>query len=153
MADHWDSDDDLLAELGDAVRTAQEVPARFVDVGKSAFLWRDIDAELAVLGYDSVDAAETAGTRAQVPSVRVLRFSGSELSIELEIGPDTLHGQIVPPQPGELDFAVRPRAGTGATVPVDEVGWFVIRPKPAGMIRLRLRPATGSALITDWTAL
>ncbi|VVJ24857.1 Uncharacterised protein [Amycolatopsis camponoti] len=153
VADFWSSDEELLAELGEALRTAEEVPRRFVDAGKSAFLWRDIDAEIATLSYDSATAAEAAGVRAEATPLRALTFSSREFTIELEVGPDALNGQVVPPQPAELDIEARPPGRTPATVPVDAVGWFVIRPKPAKRFRLRLRTKSGRTVVTDWAKL
>ncbi|MEU5262758.1 hypothetical protein [Amycolatopsis sp. NPDC021455] len=148
MADHWSSQEELLAELGEALRSAQEVPAGFVEAGKAAFSWRDLDAELATLSHDSA-AARPAGVRADAAPLRALTFSGRDFTIELEVGSGDLHGQVVPAQPGELD--VETREGTVLTVPVDEVGWFVVRPKPAGRFRLRVRIRSGHIVLTDWT--
>jgi hypothetical protein len=150
MADHWRGEEELLAELGEALRSAQEVPARFVEAGKAAFSWRDLDAELATLSYDSVTAERSTGVRAGSAPLRALTFSGRDFTIELEVGSGDLHGQVVPAQPGELD--VETRDGTVMTVPVDDVGWFVVRPKPVGRFRLRLRVGTGHIVLTDWTA-
>jgi hypothetical protein len=45
--------------------------------------------------------------------------------------------------------------GGGATtaVPVDEDGWFAIRPKPAGAFRLLFRGADGHVVLTEWATL
>ena len=48
----WD-DDRLLAALGQALKAREAVPSWFIETGKSAFAWHDIDAELAQLTYDS----------------------------------------------------------------------------------------------------
>jgi hypothetical protein len=153
VADFWSSEEELLAELREALQSAREVPERFVNAGKSAFLWHDINAELATLSYDSATAVETAGLRAGAAPLRALTFSGPAFTIEIEVGPDALHGQVVPPQPAELDIETRPPGGTPATVPVDAVGWFVIRPRPTKRFRLRLRTESGHAVITDWATL
>ena len=55
MSQHWWMDDDqLLAALGEALRSERGVPAEFIAMGKAAFAWYGIDAELAALTYDSV---------------------------------------------------------------------------------------------------
>ena len=46
-------DDELLAALGEAIRAREEVPEWFVETGKNAYAWHNIDAELAQLTYDS----------------------------------------------------------------------------------------------------
>lgn len=139
--DEW-----LLAELGHAVRAGQEVPAGFVAAGKAAFAWRNVDAELATLTGTAL-----VGTRAEPASLRSLSFVARELSIEVEVTAGTLLGQIVPPQPGEIQL--HNRDGSTQAVAVDEVGWFVIRPVPDAMFRLHVRTADGSAVITEWVTL
>ena len=144
-------DDRLLAELGEAVRAASEVPASFIATGKAAFAWRNVDAELAALSYDSAtSAAELAGTRADRATLRTLTFVASLLTIELEVTPDALLGQVVPPQPGEIE--VQARDGQRRTTSVDEVGWFTFRPGPAGLCRMLLRTGSGDTVLTEWVA-
>jgi hypothetical protein len=150
----WNDDEWLIAELGAAIRDG-DVPESFVRAGKAAFAWRTVDAELAELRYDSwLPSPEPAGLRSatsgrrDVPEPRALSFAGRELSIEVEIHPDALRGQLVPAQPGTV--LVRDDSGPTADVAVDDVGWFVIEPVPAGRFRLHVRTAAGAALITDW---
>ena len=144
-------DDQLLAELGVAMRGAAAVPDRFVALGKSAFAFRGVSAEIAALAEDSVGAA-SAGVRSSSESaaLRSLTFVASELSIEVEVTSDALVGQVVPPRAGEMEL-VGP-GGVIAVVAVDDVGWFAVRPAPTGPVRLELRTADGS-IRTEWTTL
>lgn len=59
-------DDRLVAALTEALREAEVVPPRFVDVGRAAFAWHNVDAELAELTYDSLlaDAVPAPAMRA-----------------------------------------------------------------------------------------
>ena len=112
MSSQWaDDDDDLVAALQEAFRAEQEVPREFIEVGQAAYTWRSIDAELAALTFDSATelAAAAAPVRSAEASPRFLTFSSAELTIELEIGPDGIIGQIVPPQPGRAE--ARPASG------------------------------------------
>jgi hypothetical protein len=148
----WSDDDRFTAELGAALRDA-EAPESFLRAGRAAFAWRTVDAELAELRLDSSLAEpEPAGLRGEpdAPGPRALSFAARELSIEVEIHPDAVRGQIVPGQPGTM--LVRGEDGPGGEVPVDEVGWFVIRPVPSGRFRLHVRTATGAAVLTEWIA-
>ena len=52
MRNDWD-DDRLLAALGQALKAREAVPSWFIETGKNAFAWHNIDAELAQLTYDS----------------------------------------------------------------------------------------------------
>jgi len=148
-----DADDELLTELGEAVRDAADVPARFIDAGKAAFAWRTVDEELAMLAYDSATVGADAAvvTRADPAALRALTFVSSELTVEVEVTPDALLGQLVPPQAGEVEL--RTRTGESHTAAVDAVGWFVLRPVPAEMFRLHVRPASGPEVLTAWVTL
>ncbi|WP_169953282.1 hypothetical protein [Microbispora sp. H11081] len=148
----WDDDDRLLDELGHAVREAR-VPESIVRAGKAAFAWRTVDAEPAEQRFDSLlQAPEPAGLRDEPrpegSGPRVLSFVAGELSVEAEIHPDAVRGQLVPAQPGAV--LVRDDDGPVREVPVDEVGWFVIEPVPARRFRLHVRTSAGAAVITGW---
>jgi hypothetical protein len=154
MASQWWSDDDqLFGALDDALRGARAVPRSFVEAGKAAYTWHDVDAELAALTYDSALDEEhvLAASRAEPAPLRALTFASAELTVEIEVTDDALLGQIVPPQPGELE--ARLADGQVTTAPVDELGCFVIRPIPSGSFRLHCRTAGGAAVLTDWLTL
>lgn len=144
------NDDQLLVELRDALRTAEEVPAGFIAAGKAAFAWRTVDAELAALAEELRADEAFAGTRTERAGVRALSFHASDISIELEVTSDALLGQLVPPRPGQVE--VQSQDGTRETATVDETGWFAIRPLPTAMFRLHLRTATDN-VITEWVTL
>jgi hypothetical protein len=85
MPDVWD-DEELLAALGEAVKARQAVPEWFVETGKNAYAWHNIDAELAQLTYDSdSDRGVAAAVRAEAASIRALMFTSARLSIALEV--------------------------------------------------------------------
>lgn len=149
----WDDDERLAADLAEAMRTERAVPPRFVAAAKAAFAWRTIDAELAAVTFDSArgSADALAGTRAERASVRTLTFASSGLTIDVELTADALLGQVVPARPGEVLLNVRD--GSTRTAPIDDLGWFVIKPRPSGTFRLSLRPATGESVVTEWITL
>src|SRR5215471_17098440 len=81
-------DEQLLAALGEAMRARQAVPEWFVEAGKNAYAWHNIDAELAQLTYDSdSDSARghVAAVRSETATIRALTFTSARLSIELEV--------------------------------------------------------------------
>ena len=101
MPDGWDHEE-LLAALGETVKARQAVPEWFVETGKNAYVWQNIDAELAQLTYDSDSAADrgvAAAVRSEAASIRALTFTSARLSIELEVASVSLVGQIIPPGP------------------------------------------------------
>ena len=144
------SDEQLLAELHEALNSVAQVPAEFVAVGKAAFAWRTVDAELAALAQEATDADALAGVRAERAAVRALSFLASDISIELEVTPDALLGQLVPARSGTIE--VQTQEGGRQAVNVDESGWFSIRPLPSTMFRLHLQTANDN-VITEWVRL
>ena len=144
VGDGWD-DEELLTALRRAIGARQAVPPEFVAAGQNAFAWRNIDAELAQLSYDS--ARDAALTRTEPASVRALTFTSAHLTIELEVTGDSLLGQLVPVQSAVIE--VQASAGAHVEVASDEIGCFSIRPVPAGPFRLRCR-AAGLDVLTGW---
>ena len=152
VAKGWDDDDTLLAALKQAVRARRDVPPEFVEAGKSAFAWHNIDAELAQLTYDSSRDSELAtSVRAESASIRALTFSSAHLTIELEVTQDALLGQVVPAQPATI--RVQPRSGAETSLEADEIGRFSVQPTPPGPFRLHCRTAPGVDAVTGWITL
>jgi hypothetical protein len=144
-------DEELLAALGEAIRAREEVPEWFVETGKNAYAWHNIDAELAQLTYDSdSDRDAVAAVRSETASIRALTFTSARLSIELEVGKGSLIGQIIPPRAGTLE--VHTTAGV-TTLPVDEIGSFAVEPIPASPFRLRFGTTDGIDVLTGWITL
>ena len=149
MLDGWDHEQ-LLAALGEAIRARQAVPDSFIDMGKGAYAWHNIDAELAQLTYDS-SREPAAGLRSETASIRALTFTSAHLSLELEVTGDSLVGQIIPLRSGTLE--IQTRAGATTTTPVDEIGCFAVEPIPDSPFRLRCRTADGTDVLTGWITL
>jgi hypothetical protein len=148
------SDDEISELLRKVAARLEPVPPELLDAAAEAFAWRDIDAELAELVFDSLaDATLVRGA----PGQRMISFASGELSLDVQVTATgdvrTVMGQIAPPQPGLVD--IRRPDGT-VTVEVDELGRFRSGPLPPGPVSLRLRPAgtaAGPAVVTDWVAL
>jgi hypothetical protein len=152
MPDGWD-DQELLAALGEAFRARENVPAWFVETGKNAYAWHNIDAELAQLTYDSsrdVGRGLAAAVRSEAASIRALTFTSAHLRLELEVTESSLLGQIIPPGAGVVE--VHTTAGV-ANLPVDEIGCFAVAPIPASPFRLRCRTEDGTDMLTGWITL
>jgi hypothetical protein len=141
-------DYELLAALHDAMKAREAVPASFVETGKNAYAWHNVDAELAQLTYDSEsDQRVPAMTRSETASIRALTFTSARLSIELEVSEDSLLGQVIPAQAGTLE--IQTMAGTSTTA-VDEIGIFAVEPIPRESFRLRCRTPDGVDVMTGW---
>jgi len=150
MPDGWD-DEELLGALDEAMRARQAVPEWFVETGRNAYAWHNIDAELAQLTYDSSrDYDVVAAVRSEAASIRALTFTSSRLSIELEVAESSLLGQIVPPRAGTLE--IHTTAGVTSS-PVDEIGCFAVDPTPTTPFRVRCRTEDGADVLTGWITL
>jgi hypothetical protein len=154
MTDGW-ADEELLAALGEAVKARSAVPEWFVETGKNAYAWHNIDAELAQLTYDSdsdsdADRGAAAAVRSEPASIRALTFTSAPLSIELEVTSDSLVGQLIPPRAGTLEVHT---TGGVTSSPVDEIGCFAVTPIPASPFRLRCRAEDGTDVLTGWITL
>jgi hypothetical protein len=150
VSDGWE-DEELMAALREAIRARQAVPDWFVETGKSAYTWHNIDAELAQLTYDSNRDRDLAGiTRSEAASIRALTFTSAHLSIELEVTAGSLLGQIIPPRGGTIE--VHTKDGV-TSFPADEIGCFSVAPIPAGPFRLRCRTTDGTDVLTGWITL
>jgi hypothetical protein len=146
MRDIWD-DEQLLAALREALEADEAVPPEFIELGKNAYAWHNIDAELAQLTYDSSREPDHAlSLRAEAASIRALTFTSAHLTIELEVSEDSVLGQVIPAQSGVIE--IQGREGTTASTEADEVGCFLIRPIPDSPFRLRFRTADGSDILT-----
>ena len=146
-----DDDDELLAALGAAIRAREEVPEWFVETGKNAYAWHNIDAELAQLTYDSSrDRDAVSAVRSETASIRALTFTSAQLSVELEVTTGSLVGQIIPPRAGTLE--VHTTAGVASSL-MDEIGCFAVTPIPNSPFRLRCRTEDGTDVLTGWITL
>jgi len=144
----WD-DDRLLVALRQALRAREAVPSWFIETGRSAFAWHNIDAELAQLTYDSnEDRLQATVMRSETASIRALTFTSAHLSVELEVTGNSLLGQLLPAREGELE--IHTRAGEISMTDVDEIGCFSVDPIPESPFRLRCHTADGTNVLTGW---
>jgi hypothetical protein len=146
-------EDERLTEALRAARRARlAVPAWFIAMGKSAFAWHDVDAELAQLTYDSVgDHREALAMRSEPASIRALTFTSAHVSLQFEVNGDSLLGEVIPAQAGVLE--IHTKAGPAATTEVNEIGCFEIAPIPPAPFRLRYHAPDGTDVTTSWIVL
>ena len=103
MQHDWDDDDRLMAGLSEAVRETAPLADVIADYGKGAYAWHTVERDLlrASLSFDSsLERTTERGSGSADP--RVLTFTAAPLSVELEVMPDQVVGQIIPPGAGEI---------------------------------------------------
>lgn len=150
-------DDELEEELRRLAARLEPVPPELLDAAAQVFSWRDVDAEIAELVFDSLLDPDEAALVRGAPERRLLSFAGGGVTVDVEVTRTTaarvVTGQIAPPQRGIVD--IRRRQET-VTVEADDMGRFQSGPLPPGPVSLRLRPAGEAppfAVVTDWVAL
>jgi hypothetical protein len=145
----WNDDELLIAALRAALASADEVPPAFLEAGKAAFAWRTIDAELAALTYDSAqEPLDALAIRSESAILRSLTFASDGWTIEIELTPDAVLGQLDPPEVGTV--TARGDRGALVSADVDELGFFVLGPPPAVPYRLVCRTRSGTTILTGW---
>lgn len=146
----WTDDDELLADLAQAMRPVTAHVEAVARLGRGALAWLTVDDDLrlAALRFDS-SLEPVSGLRDGEAAPRVLVFSAEPLSIELELLSDRTAGQIRPPGAGQV--TVERPDGDMLPVDVDDTGFFVLSPLAGATVRIRCETAWGK-LITDWFA-
>ncbi|MEV6494226.1 hypothetical protein AB0M20_37230 [Actinoplanes sp. NPDC051633] len=148
------ADDDLLADLRRVAGLTDPVPAYVRAAARAAFETRDMDARLAELVADSAEHAGFEAVR-QVAEERLLSFETPDAQVEVTVRAEgagwTLMGQVFGAGPGTAVL----ETGTHGSVPIelDALGRFLVADVPGGPVRLRLRPAGASDVLTSWVTL
>jgi hypothetical protein len=152
-----EQDDTLEQELRQLAARTDPVPPRLLQAAIDAFSWRDIDAELAELTFDSLLDQDQGTLVRGTAERRIVSFRTSALTIDIEVSSTgtgrSVMGQIVPAQPARVD--IRHRAGE-VTTDADDLGRFRSEGLQAGPMSLRLHPrasGAGPAVVTDWVSI
>ena len=129
-------DEGLLVALGEALRSGRHPQTDLIQANaRAAFSLTNLEDELASLVYDSLlDTVGASASRAAT-EVRIVVFESETLSIEIEILPDSIVGQVVPPD--DVTITIQTPDGQPVLVDVDELGCFIV---------------SGSALLTGGSA-
>ena len=144
-------DEVLLAMLRAGLGESDPVPSDVVAFAKAAFTWRDIDAQLAELEFDSAEEDVPTGVRSAT-TVRMMSFQAGQWMIDIEY--DETAGRLIgatsPPARYSVDLHT---SGAKFTTESDDLGRFTadgVAPGPLGMV---LRFARGQAVKTQWVVL
>jgi hypothetical protein len=137
-------DDALVNELRRIVAAVDGPPGSVADAAKAAFLFRDIDGELAVLIADSRTDDDFEPIRASAEPGQgswLHSFEGGGVRIDMEVA-------------GAAGDEYVLETGSGRrTFPVDDLGRFIIEDLGHDRIRLRCRSAGGTSITTAWVTI
>ncbi|WP_086564937.1 hypothetical protein [Streptomyces africanus] len=135
----------LEEELRRAAAVLDPVPAELQQIAVDAYALHDLDARVAELTFDSlVDALPVRGAG---DAPRMLTFQAGEVTVDVEVTPHGLMGQVLPPQPARIEVLGGPRPGSPLTA--DDLGRFTADTPPSGPFALRLRTG-GDVVVTQW---
>src|ERR1051326_2905760 len=141
----------LLRRVAKMFDHVDPVPDAVLAAARSAFAWRDIDAQLARL----VDADQLVGSAIRAHGEhRLLTFEAPGVTVAIEAteinGARKLIGQLVPSGAHHIALETAARSGRQLTAPVDHLGRFTLTAVPAGLIRLRCTLPGGAQVVTEW---
>lgn len=146
-------DEVLLHDLGRVLDAVDAHRIRSDEAAKAAFAWAHIDAELAEVVFDSaVDQPELVlRSTGSDPRQLTFRATAADVTIEIEIGPTGLIGQIIPPQPANIH--IDQADGEGIDLETDEMGVFQAVDLAHGQTTFVARAADDSwSVRCAWTA-
>ncbi len=140
----------IMALLRRGLDQTDPVPPDVTEFAKAALSWRTIEAELAMLSYDSSEERATAVR--STTSARIIGFEAGDWMIDLEHDAATgeLRGHIEPV--GRLDVELHVIGAVLATE-TDDLGRFTFEGVEAGPLALVIRVEGGEAVKTEWIVL
>jgi hypothetical protein len=142
-------DDTLLAALREALDSARHPRTDvLIAQGQEAFAFARVSEEFAALVYDSLLADELAGASRAGDDIRTVIFEAdSGISLEVEVGAETIVGQVAPAGPAGVvaEFA----DGRRTPVETDELGCFTLPSPGRGVVRFHLT-RDDQTTVTDW---
>lgn len=146
------SDEELIAKLRSGLEESDPVPEDVTGFARAAFGWRDVDAKLAEIAFDSTDEGALSGVRAST-TARMISFEAGRWTIDIEYNESSRQvlGQVDPA--GRVRVEIRYAGGSTAT-DTDEMGRFDFEEIPPGPMSLVIRvPGDLEVIKTEWTVL
>ncbi|MEU3660481.1 hypothetical protein AB0E77_12100 [Streptomyces sp. NPDC032940] len=135
----------LEEELRQAAAILDPVPAGLRRIAVDAYALHDLEARVAELTFDSL--TDAVPVRGEGDPPRMLTFRADDLTVDVEVTPEGLFGQVLPPAPARIEVLAGPLAHARLTA--DDMGRFTGDAPPAGPFALRLRTG-GQVVVTEW---
>lgn len=149
--DWFDDDDALMNTLAQALGTDDEASLdNLTEDARACFTWHDVDRDLELLTLSHDSSLTRAAFRgAPTHAARMLVYENDDVTVEIEVGTDTLMGQVVPA--GLTSIVLEHAHGGTAATQADDAGYFLFRrPERRGPVRLRLPLPSNPDLVTEW---
>ena len=145
------ADAELISRLRTGLYESDPVPGDVIEFAMAAYTWRDIDAELAELGFDSAESGGVAGVRSSA-TLRMISFQAGQwmLDIEYDEAGGRLLGMISPEAPFRVDLHT---SGAFYTTESDATGRFHAEGVTRGPLSLVLHLPDGQVVKTQWVVL
>jgi hypothetical protein len=142
-------EENLVSLLRTGLDVSDPVPADVTDFAKAALSWRNIDAELAELSYDSSE--EPAAVRG-VATARILAFESAEWMVDLEYDAFSGHlmGQIEPARHMTVELHVIDKV---LSTESDDEGRFGFDGIDNGPVAFVIRIEGEQVVKTEWIVL
>lgn len=142
------SDDELIGILREVFDAVDAPPAHVVAQARDAYLWHNVDVELAELVFDSAATSGSSGVRA-AEAPRHVTFRAPGLEIEVEVVSERTRiviGQLVPAQEATIELL---HSGRRDETTADALGRFSFDDVAAGPIKLSVVTASGATVQTE----
>ena len=145
-------DEGLLAHIRKGLLESDPPPSDVADFAKAAFSWRNVDAEIAAITYDSAVEGASASVRSAT-AVRLLSFAVEGVSIEVEYDQSDrrLIGSVTPPATVRVELQTPDSRSSAES---DTAGRFEFAEVGEGPMRLvAILEARSEPVVTEWTIL
>lgn len=151
MSEFGRDEAELLAGLRNGLGESDPIPSDVSEFAKAAFTWRDVDAALAEMEFDSIDEEVPSGVRSSTV-IRMMSFQAGRWMIDIEYDETAgrLMGATSPPARYTIELHT---AGARFSTESDDSGRFVADDVARGPLGMVIRFSDGEVVKTQWVVL
>lgn len=151
MSEFGRDEAELLAGLRNGLGESDPIPSDVSEFAKAAFTWRDVDAALAEMEFDSIDEEVPSGVRSSTV-IRMMSFQAGRWMIDIEYDETAgrLMGATSPPARYTIELHT---AGARFSTESDDSGRFVADDVARGPLAMVIRFSDGEVVKTQWVVL
>lgn len=151
MSEFTKEQQETLAKLRTGLEQSDPAPSTIGEFAKALFGWRDIDAELADLSFDSINDEVPSGVRSTAVG-RMISFQAGKWLVDIEYDPASGHlmGRVSPDSQLTVELH---SSGARFSVESDSSGHFEFDNVNTGPLSLVLHFDDGQTVKTSWVVL